>query len=104
MHASRLLTIGAVLLLGLVCSAQEFPKFEASLNYTYARYAPSSPYSKGHSLNGGGGSFMFNINDALRLKLGLPGFCWKSTTFKIPTNPPFPRRAAAQRRGEHLTR
>jgi Outer membrane protein beta-barrel domain len=103
MHASRLLTIGAVLLLGLVCSAQEFPKFEAGLNYTYARYAPSSPYSKGHSLNGGGGSFMFNVNDALGLKIDLQGFGSNSTTFNIAPNPTFPRGAAGQVQGNLFT-
>lgn len=103
MHTGRLLTIGTILFLTIACSAQEWPKYEAAIDYTYARYAPSSPYSKGHSLNGGGGSFMFNVNDALGLKVDLQGYGSNTTTFNISPNPTFPIGAAGRVQGNLFT-
>ena len=48
--------LGAIFLAGLTAWAQEFPRVEVGADYSYLRFAPSGPYTKGHSLNGGGGS------------------------------------------------
>jgi ABC-type transporter Mla subunit MlaD len=56
MKATKIVIFGAIFLLGVAAWAQEYPKYEVGFNYSYARYAPSVSYSKGHGLNGGGGS------------------------------------------------
>jgi len=90
MKVARVLTFGAILLLSLAAWAQEFPRAELAVEYSYARFSPSTPYSKGHSLNGGGGSATVNINDYLGIKIDLQGFGSNLSSFNIPANPTFP--------------
>jgi Outer membrane protein beta-barrel domain len=90
MKVTKVLTFGVILLLGMAAWAQEFPRTELGVDYAYARYSPSAPYSKGHSLNGGGGSATFNIDDYLGIKMDLQGFGSGLTSFNIPANPTFP--------------
>jgi outer membrane protein with beta-barrel domain len=90
MKVTNLLTFGAILLLGVVTWAQEFPRTELGVNYSYARYAPSASYSKGHSLNGGGGSATINWNEYLGIKMDLQGYASNLTSFNIAPNPTFP--------------
>ena len=87
MKVARVLTFGAILLLSLAAWAQEFPRAELAVEYSYARFSPSTPYSKGHSLNGGGGSATVNINDYLGIKIDLQGFGSNLSSFNIPANP-----------------
>jgi hypothetical protein len=79
------------LLLGMTTWAQEWPKGEVAANYSYLRFAPSGPYTKGHSLNGGGGSLGYNWNEYLGIKLDLQGYTSNTTGFNIPPNSTFPR-------------
>ncbi len=74
MKITKALVLGAVLLLGLAAWSQEFPRAELGFDYSYARYAPSLPFSSGHSLNGGGGSVTFNITQYLGIKADLQGY------------------------------
>lgn len=90
MNFTKALFAGAILLLGSAAWAQEFPRTEVGFNYSYMRYAPSAPYSKGHSLNGGGGSLVFNINEYLGIKMDLQGFGSNHTAFNIAPNGTFP--------------
>jgi hypothetical protein len=82
--------LGTILLLGAVAWGQEFPRAEVGFDYSYARYAPSAPYSKGHSLNGGGGSLVFNINEYIGIKMDLQGYGSNHTAFNIAPNSTFP--------------
>jgi hypothetical protein len=70
--------------------AQEWPKVEIAAEYSYLRFAPSGPYTKGHSLNGGGGSIGYNWNEYLGIKLDLQGYTSNKTGFNIPPNLTFP--------------
>jgi outer membrane protein with beta-barrel domain len=70
--------------------SQEWPKVEVGVDYNYLRFAPSGPYTKGHSLNGGGGSIGYNWNEYLGLKLDLQGYTSNKTGFNIPPNSIFP--------------
>ncbi len=80
----------AIVLLGVAASAQEFPRSELGLNYSYMRYSASAPYSKGHSLNGGGGSLTFNINEYFGIEMNLQGYGSNHTGFNIAPNATFP--------------
>jgi Outer membrane protein beta-barrel domain len=86
----RHLVLGTTLLCGLAAWSQEFPRAEVGLDYSYARYAPSAPYSKGHSLNGGGGSLVFNLNEYIGIKMDLQGYGSNHTKFNIAPNSQFP--------------
>lgn len=80
----------AVLLMGIVAGAQEFPRSEAAFDYSYMRYSPSAPYSKGHSLNGGGGSITFNLNSVFGIEANFQGYGSNHTGFNIAPNATFP--------------
>jgi opacity protein-like surface antigen len=80
----KMLVMGSILLVGIVACAQEFPRTEVAMTYSYLRYAPSAAFTQGHSLNGGGGSVTFNWNEYLGLKAELQGFGSNETTFRIP--------------------
>ena len=103
MKHTTVLIFGAVLLFGVAAWAQEFPRAEVGFDYTYARYAPSAPYSKGHSLNGGGGSATVNINDYLGIKMDLQGYGSNHTGFNIAPNPTFPLGASGNVQGNLFT-
>jgi hypothetical protein len=90
MNLTKAVVLGAILMLGLAAWAQEFPKAEVAIDYSYARYSPSASYSKGHSLNGGGGSVTFNINEYLGIKMDLQGYGSNHSGFNIPPNSTFP--------------
>jgi Outer membrane protein beta-barrel domain len=103
MKHKTVLVFGAVLLLGMAAWAQEFPRAEVGFDYSYARFAPSAPYSKGHSLNGGGGSAVLNINDYLGIKMDLQGYGSNHTEFNIAPNPTFPSGVSGNVQGNLFT-
>ncbi|HKR85027.1 MAG TPA: outer membrane beta-barrel protein [Terriglobales bacterium] len=87
-YARALLIV--MFLTATVTWAQEWPKVEVGAEYSYLRFAPSGPYTKGHSLNGGGGSIGYNWNEYLGIKLDLQGYTSNKTGFNIPPNLTFP--------------
>jgi hypothetical protein len=94
---------GIILLSGMVAWAQEFPRVDVGVDYSYARYGPSSPYSQGHSLNGGGGELNVNINEYLGIKMDLQGYGSNTTTFNIAPNSTFPAGAHGNVQGNLFT-
>jgi len=103
MKVKRVLICGTILLLGVTAWAQEFPRAEVGVDYSYIRYAPSAPYSKGHSLNGGGGELNINFNEYLSIKMDLQGYGSNLTTFKIAPNATFPLGASGNVQGNLFT-
>jgi hypothetical protein len=92
-----------IVLLTLAAAAQEFPRAEVAIDYSFARYAPSASYTQGHSLNGGGGSLMYNLNSHLGLKADLQGYGSNTTSFVIPPNILFPGGASGRVEGNLFT-
>lgn len=88
MKITNVIVFGAILLVGIAAWAQEYPKVEVGADYAYLRFAPSGPYTKGHSLNGGGGSVVYNFNEYLGIKMDLQGFTSSVTGFNIPAGNP----------------
>ena len=81
----KVMPLAVVLLLGLTALAQNYPKFEAALDYTYARYSPSHKYiPNSYSLNGGGGSFDYNFTKYLGFKADFQGYGSNTQNFSIP--------------------
>lgn len=91
MKSAKAIQLGVILMfLALTAAAQEFPRYETGFDYSFTRFAPSSSYTQGHSLNGGGGSFVININEYLGIKTDLQGYQSTTNAFHIPQNSFFP--------------
>jgi len=90
MSFTKVIALGAIILVGVTAWTQEFPRIEVGATYDYLRFSPSAPYTKGHSLNGGGGSLTYNWNEYLGLKMDLQGYTSNTTGFNIPANSTFP--------------
>ena len=90
MNLGQAIVSCAILLSGVVAWTQELPRTEAALDYSYMRFAPSGPYTLGHSLNGGGGSLILNWNEYLGFKMDVQGYTGSTTSFNIAANPTFP--------------
>jgi len=95
--------IAVVMLFGAGAGAQEAPKSELALDYSFARYAPSASYTKGHSLNGGGGRILFNIGQFFGIAGDFQGYNSNTTTFNIPPNGTFPSGANGSVSGNLFT-
>ncbi len=82
----KAMLLGIVLILGSIAVAQDYPAMELGLNYTYARYSPSAAYIKNsYSLNGGGGSIVYNFSRYIGAKMDLQGYGSNSSSFTIPS-------------------
>ena len=104
MKTVRTIQLGAVvLLLGLAAWAQEFPRWEVGADYSFASFNPSAAYTQRHSLNGGGGSLVVNINEYLGIKMDLQGYGSTENRFNIPVNPVFPGGATGTVSGDLFT-
>lgn len=90
MKFRNILVLLGVSLLNMASWAQEWPKLEVGADYSYLRFAPSGPYTSGHSLNGGGGSLVYNWNEYLGLKMDLQGYTSNKTGFAFPSTATFP--------------
>jgi len=73
-NITKSIVFGAVLLFGLSALAQDFPKIEVAVDYSYACYAASHAYTSSYSLNGAGGSVDFNFTPHLGIKMDLQGY------------------------------
>jgi hypothetical protein len=116
MKTTKMLVLGIAVLLAGTCFAQEYSKFEASVDYSYARWNPSNfpsgtipgtnqKFGNGHSLNGGGGTFVYNINRWIGIKADLQGYGSHGTSsFLIPPgNPVLPKGGAFSVSGNLFT-
>ena len=90
-------------LVSMAARAQEFPRAETAFDYSYVRFAPNVPGSRGHSLNGGGGSVVLNINRYLGLKADFQGYGSTTSNFSIAPNLNFPTGVSANVQGNLFT-
>jgi opacity protein-like surface antigen len=65
--------MGIALLMGETAFAQEYAKWEESLDYSFARGNPAN-VGKPFSLNGGGGALVYNFNGFIGVKLDFQGY------------------------------
>src|SRR5260370_1706019 len=85
----KLLFLVIALLLGGTAYAQENPRWELSADYSFARWNPSQGTVLNlHSLNGGGGSLVYNLTGFLGIKADLQGYGSQSNTFVLRTGSP----------------
>jgi hypothetical protein len=73
MRLRTVILMGIALLMTETAFAQEYDKWEESLDYSYARANPAN-VGKPYSLNGGGGALAYNFNGYIGVKLDLQGY------------------------------
>jgi hypothetical protein len=81
------------LLFGTVAAAQDYPKVEVPLYYSFMRFNPeNSDIVSGFSLNGGGGGITFNLNHFFGIETEFNGYGSLTKTFLFPAtaNSPCP--------------
>jgi hypothetical protein len=77
--------LGCVLLCGSAASAQDPPKIEAGLDYSYMRFNPeNSNIVSSFSLNGGGGNLAVYITRWLGIEGDLQGYGSTTKSFTFP--------------------
>jgi hypothetical protein len=104
MKPTSIINLAVVLLLAATASwAQEFPRFETAVDYSYMRFAPSSSYTQGHSLNGAGGAFKVNITGDFGILMDLQGYGSTRFNFDIPHNSAFPGGVSGTAEGNMFT-
>ncbi len=89
MRLKKALLCMLILTFGLAAWAQEHPKVELAIDYSFVRYNPDTAFiNDSHNLNGAGGSFTFNFNRFFGIKAELFGYGASTTTFVIPVGNP----------------
>src|SRR5260370_16652125 len=85
----KLFLLVIALLVGGTAYAQENARMELSADYSFARWNLSQGTVLNlHSLNGGGGSLVYNLTDFLGIKADLQGYGSQSNTFVFRTGSP----------------
>ena len=92
----KLILAGLVVLFGSVAFAQDTPKAEVSINYSYMRFNPeNSSVINSFSLNGGGGAFSYFFNSMIGIKAEFEGYGSQTRNFNF-TNTTFCNPGAAR--------
>ena len=78
MKNKLILLLGFVFLLSMTAFGQEFPKFEASFDYSLINVHPDQPKITSFNLNGGGGAFVYNFTPWIGIKSEFQGYATSS--------------------------
>jgi len=85
MKAAKVTLLALFFVLATNAFAQETPEFEVAGQYSLAHYNPARKYVHNpHNLNGGGGSFTYNVNRWLGLKADVEHFGATAWGFNLP--------------------
>jgi hypothetical protein len=84
MSTGKTMLLGVVIALCLPALAQEYPKKEVAIDYSFVRFNPSIFNSQSRNLNGGGGSFTYNVRKGIGIKAELNGYGSNTAGFVIP--------------------
>jgi hypothetical protein len=93
MKLSTVILSGLVLLVGSSTLAQDYPKVEVPVVYSYMRFNPENSNDlSGFSMNGGGGGMTLNVNHFLGIEAEFAGYQSLTRTFAFPAtaNSPCP--------------
>src|SRR5581483_7988004 len=104
MRTVRSLGAACLILVSLGVFAQEFPRAEVGVMYSYTRFSPSVHYTPNMNVNGGGGSFTINVNRYFGIKSELIGGGVSKATWIVPAgNSVFPAGASVTASGNMFT-
>lgn len=85
MRSAITTVVGSVLLFATASLAQDYPKIEVPLNYSYMRFNPEDSHIvSSFSLNGGGGGVVVFINHAIGIQAEFQGYGSLTKTFAFP--------------------
>lgn len=85
MRVRSTIVLAVVLLFGTAAFAQEYPKIEIPVGYSFMRFNPeNSNIVSGFSLNGGGGGIDYNFNHFFGIEGEFEGYGSLSKTFIFP--------------------
>jgi hypothetical protein len=80
----KVILAGLVLLFGSVAFAQDDPKVEVSVNYSYMRFVPqNNNIIQSFSLNGGGGGATFFLTKMIGIKAEFEGYGSQTRAFNL---------------------
>jgi Outer membrane protein beta-barrel domain len=81
---NKVILAGLVLLFGSVAFAQDDPKVEVSVNYSYMRFVPqNNNIIQSFSLNGGGGGATFFLTKMIGIKAEFEGYGSQTRAFNL---------------------
>jgi len=110
MKLKAALIMAAVLLLGQAAWSQEHPKYEIVFDYSYVHYQAVDytiagvHFGQSFNMNGGGGSFVYNLNRMFGLKAEFQGYASNTKpVFVPPGNDLIPGGATANASGDLFT-
>ena len=106
MNVRSAIALGMILLFGTVALAQDYPKVEVPLGYSFMRFNPeNSNIVSGFSLNGGGGGVTVYVNHWLGITGEFNGYQSLTRTFKFPAiaNSPCPVGCTVTASGDMFT-
>jgi hypothetical protein len=100
------ISLGIVLLFGTAAFAQDYPRIEIPMYYSYMRFNPeNSNVVSSFSLNGGGGGITFFFNHFLGITAEFNGYASTTQTFTFPAiaNSPCPLGCRVRSSGDLFT-
>lgn len=110
MKLKAAIIMAAVLLLGQAAWSQEHPKYEIVFDYSYVHYqavdftVAGIHFGQSWNLNGGGGSFVYNVNRMFGLKAEFQGYASNTKpVFVPPGNDLVPAGATGNASGDLFT-
>ncbi len=80
----------AVLFAVAAMAADEVPKYEVSVDYSFAHFDPARNVLQVKNLNGGGGSATFNFGSFFGIKADFQGYGSSNFTYTIPSGATLP--------------
>ena len=98
--------LGVALLFGTAAFAQDYPRIEVPMYYSYMRFNPqNSNIVSSSSLNGGGGGITYFLNHFLGLTAEFNGYGSTTQTFTFPAiaNSPCPLGCRVRSSGDMFT-
>jgi len=87
MKSRTAIALGIILLFGTKVNAQDYPKAEATVNYSYIRFVPqNNDILQSFSLNGGGGNVALYFGHAFGLQADFQGYGSQTRHFVLPAS------------------
>jgi hypothetical protein len=66
--------LALLVVFSMAAGAQEYPKMEASVSYSFVNVHPDIPSFTSFNVNGGGGSFVYNVTPWIGIKADFNGY------------------------------
>jgi hypothetical protein len=85
MRLRIVIVLGCLLLFGTAAFAQDYPKVEIQVDYSYMRFNPDATYVSASNLNGGGGGVILYINEYFGIEADFEGYASTTQSVQFPT-------------------